>query len=100
MGHIVFTDKTYTATSEMCDPAFGVVVNYHEQKYRLLDLERQSEPGTRLRSLIQKKMTPDTLSKNRIFSGVTLTLYLGVQEVKMELNESLTSINGCHDTYQ
>ena len=45
-------------------------------------------------------MTPYTLSKNRIFSGVTLTLYLGVEEVKMGLNESLTPINGCHDTYQ
>ena len=50
-------------------------------------------------TLIQK-MTPYTLSKNRIFSGVTLTLYLGVQEVKMGLKESLTPINGCHDTYQ
>ena len=38
--------------------------------------------------------------KNRIFSGVTLTLYLGVQEVKMGLKENLTPINGCHDTYQ
>ena len=46
-----------------------------------------------------KKMTPYTLSKNRIFSSVTLTLYLGVQEVKMGLIESLTPINGCHDTY-
>ena len=35
-------------------------------------------------------MTPYALSKNRIFSGVTLTLYLGVQEVKLELIESLT----------
>ena len=35
-------------------------------------------------------MTPYNPSKNRIFSVVTLTLYFGVQGVKIGLNESLT----------